>query len=161
MKIKVFRFKNASENSDKNTIFENILFSTCILCFVVLIIVQVVLVVPSFRSALNITDKSIGLPLNGDEYLYDQGQITIKMMGEEPDPSVRVLINGDNVTQFDNTEMTLNVRDGDVVEIDGSQSFAGHIVRVESTTTNIDGKCKNALVNIEKNIKTLVKVRIK
>lgn len=160
MRIKVFRFKNASDSSEKNTVLENLLFFTCILCFLVLLTVQVILAVPSFRSVLNITDKTIGTPLNGDEYLYTQGQITLKMVGEEPDPTVRVLLNGDAIAQFDSTEMTLNVRDGDVVEIDGSHSLVGHIIRVESITTNINTKCKNGVVNIENDIKKLVKVEL-
>ncbi len=160
MKIKVFKFKNDSDNPDKNTLFENILFSTCILCFVVLILVQVVLVVPSLRNILHISDKSIGMPLNGDEYLYDQGQITLEMIGEEPDPTVRILVNGDNVAQFDSNEMTISVKDGDVVEIDGSQSLVEHIVKVESVTTNINSHCTNAVANIQSNIKRLVKIQI-
>ncbi len=73
---------------------------------------------------------------------------------------LKILVNGDNVAQFDTTEMIINVRDGDVVEIDGSQSLVGHIVKVESITTNINAKCKNAVINIENNIKRLVKVQM-
>ncbi len=160
IKIKIFKFKNIQDKSEKNTFLENILFSTCILCFLILIIVQVILAVPSFRNTLHLTDKSIGLPLNGDEYLYTQGQMTLKMIGEEPDPMLKILVNGDNIAQFDTTEMIINVRDGDVVEIDGSQSLVGHIVKVESITTNINAKCKNAVINIENNIKRLVKVQM-
>lgn len=160
MGIKVFKFKKESENKEKNTAFENILFSICILCFVILLLVQLVLAVPSLRNMLNLNDKSLGMPLNGDEYLYTQGQMTLKMIAEEPDPTLRILVNGDSVAQFDSTEMIINVKDGDVVEIDGSQSLVGYIIKVESVTANINSKCKNAVVNVENNIKRLVKVQI-
>jgi hypothetical protein len=157
MKIRVFKFK---KDNEKNTVLENILFSTCILCFAVLVLVQIVLAVPSFRSMLNLNDKSMGMPLNGDEYLYNQGQMTLKLISEEPDPTLKILVNGDNVAEFENTEMSINVKDGDVVEIDGSQSLIGHIVKVESITTNINDKCKNASANVSNTIKMLVKVQI-
>ncbi len=161
MKLKVFKLKSSNtENTEKNTAFENILFSTCILCFVVLILVQTVLVVPSLRSRFHMTDKSMGLPLNGDEYLYQQGQMTVEIIGSEPDAALRILVNGDNVAAFDATQMTISVKDGDVVEIDGSHSAVGHVVKIKSATTNISSKCKNAMVNIDSNIRTLVKVHM-
>ncbi len=160
MKIKVFKFKGDTETEEKNTVFENILFSTCILCFVVLIVVQTILAVPSLRSLLHLTDKSLGLPLTGDEYLYNQGQITLNLVGEEPDPNLRILINGDAVGQFDSNEVVLNVKDEDVIELDGSQNASGHIVQVKAITTNISSKCKNAVLTTENKIKRLVKVQI-
>lgn len=160
MKMKVFKFKADTEKEERSTVFENILFSTCILCFVVLIVVQLILAVPSFRSFLHLTDKSLGLPLNGDEYLYNQGQITLSLVGEEPDPNLRILINGDVVGQFDSNEVVLNVKDEDVIELDGSENASGHIVQVDAITTNISSKCKNAVITTGNNIKRLVKVQI-
>ena len=160
MKIKTFRFGNSADNKDKNTIFENVLFSTCIICFCVLILVQILLVIPSVRSSLNLSDKSIGAPLSSDEYLYNQGQMTLKMIGIEPDPAVCILVNGEAVAMFENMEMNINVKDGDVVEIDGSQSQIGHIVKVETISSNINSNCLNAVVTVERNMKKLLKVRV-
>ncbi len=161
MKVfKVFKFIRSPENKEKNTVFENILFGACILCFGILIAVQIVLVTPALRDRFNLYDKSIGLPLNGDEYLYNQGSITLKIMGEDPDPLLRILVNGDFVAAFDKNEMGVNVKDGDVIEIDGSQSPTGHIVQVKSFSDNIDSKCKNATATVNSNIRKLVKVQI-
>ncbi|HEY5587285.1 MAG TPA: hypothetical protein VIK78_22715 [Ruminiclostridium sp.] len=161
MKLKVFKFINSKENNkDKSTIFENILFVVCIVCFVVLVSVQIVLVIPSARDSLNLTDKSIGAPLSSDEYLYNQGQITLKMIGTDPDPTVRILVNGDNVAMFEKLEMNINVKDGDVIEIDGSQSLLDHIITVASASTNINSKCSTAVAKVETNIQRLVKVQI-
>jgi hypothetical protein len=161
MKMRFFSFIRAKDNKNKDTsrIVENGLFFACILCFIVLILVQIVLIIPNARNNLNLTDKSIGIPLNSDEYLYDQGQITLKMLGEEPDPMVRILINGDVVAMFENTDININVKDGDVVEIDGSQSLIGHIVKVESASTNIKSKCTSAVAKVETNLQSLVKIQ--
>ena len=160
IKVKIFKFKSNHDQSENNTFLENLLFGTCILCFLVLIIVQIILAVPSFRNTLHLNDKSIGLPLKGDEYLYTQGQMTLKILGEDPDPMLKILVNGDKVAQFDSTEAIINVRDGDVIEIDGSQSLVEHVVKVESITTNINAKCKNAVIRVENNIRKLVKVQM-
>lgn len=160
MRLKAFKFIKSAEDKNKNTIFENILFCICIICFSALILVQVLLVIPSARNGLNLSDESIGAPLSKDEYLYNQGQITLKMIGIEPDPSVCILINGEEVSNFENLEMDINVRNGDVVEIDGSQSQIGHIVKVESISSNIDNSCINAVVNVERNMQKLVKVKV-
>lgn len=161
MKINVFKFDKDKENyKRKSTIFENVLFGTCILCFIVLILVQIILVVPSARENLKLSDNSIGVPLGSDEYLYNQGQLTLKMIGSDPDPTIQILVNGDAVAIFENLEMNISVRDGDVIEIDGSQSLLGHIIRVESVSANISSKCSTAVAKVESNIQTLVKVQI-
>lgn len=161
MKIKVLRFiKGKENNKERSTIFENVLFGTCIICFVALILVQIVLVIPSAKDNFNLSDKSIGVPLSSDEYLYNQGQITLKMIGTDPDSTVRILVNGDAVAMFENLEMNINVKDGDVIEIDGSQSPIGHIITVESISTNIDSKCSVAVAKVETNIQRLVKVQV-
>lgn len=158
MKMSFFSFKD-SKNKDKSRIIENGIFLACILCFILLILVQTVLIIPNARNNLNLSDKSIGVPLNSDEYLYNQGQITIKMLGDDPDPMVRILINGDVVAMFENTSMNINVKDGDVIEIDGSQSLIGHIVKVESISTNIKSKCNLAVAKVETNLQNLVKIQ--
>ena len=161
MKISVFKFDKDNENYKiKSAIFENVLFGTCILCFVVLILVQIVLIVPFARENLRISDNSIGVPLGSDEYLYNQGQITLKMIGNDPDSTIQILVNGDAVAMFENLVMNINVKDGDVIEIDGSQSLLGHIIRVESVSPNINSKCSNAVAKVESNIQTLVKVQV-
>lgn len=162
MKINIFRFKeNKETNKDKGTIFENLLFGTCIVCFVILIIIQIVLVIPATRDHLNLSDKSIGVPLRKDDYLYDQGQITLKMIGSDPDPTVRILVNGDAIAMFEKLMMSITVKDGDVIEIDGSQSLLGHIIRVEAISANINSKCSTAVARVESNMQRLVKVQLK
>jgi len=162
MKTNVFRFKKGTvNNKDKGTIFENLLFGTCIVCFIILVLIQIVLVIPSARDNLNLSDKSIGVPLSKDDYLYKQGQITLKMIGETPDSNVRILVNGDDIAMFENLMMNISVKDGDVIEIDGSQSLIGHIISVESLSTNISSTCSTAIARVESNIQRLVKVQIK
>jgi hypothetical protein len=161
MRINVFKLKKHTEhNKDKATIFENILFGTCIVSFVILILIQILLVIPATRDNLNLSDKSIGVPIIKDDYLYNRGQITLKMIGNDPDPTVRILVNGDVVAMFENLRMNIDVKDGDVIEIDGSSSLIGHIISVEALSTNISSKCKTAVARVESNIQRLVKVRV-
>jgi hypothetical protein len=161
MKINVFRLKRDKDvNKNKGTIFENLLFSTCIVCFIILVLIQIVFVIPSARDNLNLSDKSIGVPLSEDDYLYNQGQITLKMLGSDPDPMVGILVNGDVVAMFENLTMNIDVKDGDVIEIDGSQSLIGHIISVESVSASVNSKCSAAVARVETNIQKLLKVQV-
>jgi hypothetical protein len=161
MKINFIGFRKRTRiKKDKVTIFENMLFGTCIASFLLLVSIQAVLLIPSVRDTFNLTDKSIGEPLSKDDYLYKQGQITIKMIGTEPDPTVQILVNGDNVAIFENLLMNVYVNDGDVIEIDGSHSLIGHIIMVDSVSENISSKCSTSVAKINSNIQKLVKVQI-
>ncbi len=161
MNVKFTRLKKDSENNkDKSTIFENILFGTCILSFVILVAIQIVFLIPSTRNIFKLSDNSIGVPLSKDDYLYNQGQITLKMIGTQPDPTVRILVNGDDIAMFENLTMSINVNDGDVIEIDGSGSLLGHIISVESVSTNISSQCSTAVARVESNIQRLVKIQV-
>lgn len=143
----------------KSSIYENLLFTVSIVFFVLLIAIQIILVIPSAREYLNLTDKSIGVPLGKDEYLYGQGQITIKMSGSQPDTAVQILVNGDTVGKFDNLLMNIEVKDGDVIEIDGTQSTSGHIITVEAFSSNISSTCSNSAARVESNFQKLLKVK--
>ncbi|QNU65320.1 hypothetical protein EHE19_010240 [Ruminiclostridium herbifermentans] len=145
---------------DKVTILEDLLFGTCIVSFLILVSIQAALLIPSVRDTFNLGDKSIGEPLSKDNYLYKQGQITLKMIGNEPDPTVKILVNGETVAIFENLIMKVNVNDGDVIEIDGSHSLIGHIVMVDSVSENISSECSTAAAKVNSNIQKLVKVQI-
>lgn len=161
MKVRFAKLKKHwGNNKEKSTIFENLLFSTCIVGFVILVTIQVVLLIPSTRNIFKLTDNSIGVPLSKDDYLYNQGQITLKMIGTQPDPAVRVLVNGDDIAMFENLTMSISVNDGDVIEIDGSGSVLGHIISVESVSENISSQCSTAVARVESNIQKLVKVQV-
>ena len=165
MKIITFKFKRPKAESEKpkktkGQIFENILFRFCVVCFTALIIIQVILFIPSAREKLNLNDTSIGSPLNTEEYLYKQGQLTLTMVGE-PDPTVKILVNGDPVAMFENQQMVLNVKNDDVIEIDGTDSLIEHIIKITSISSNIDKNCLEAFSKVSSNIQRLAKVKIK
>ncbi|WP_024834334.1 hypothetical protein [Ruminiclostridium josui] len=159
MKINLKRNNGKDTQTDKSAFLEKILFRTCIIFFIVLISVQIILSMPSVRMRLNITDKSVGIPLGSDEYLYGRGMVTLEMIAEEPDPQTKILVNGEQVAGFDKIEIPINVNDGDVIEIDGSESQVNHMVKVKNASSNINNKCINAIVNTEHNIKKLVKIQ--
>ena len=157
-----FNLKSNNEKvneTNKTSSLEKILFRTCIIFFIALISVQIVLSVPSVRARLNIMDKSLGIPLGSDEYLYGRGKVTLALIREEPDPQVKILVNGEQVAVFDKIEIPVNVNDGDVIEIDGSESPISHMIKVQNASSNINSKSINAIANIEHNIENLVRIR--
>ncbi|HEX2926155.1 MAG TPA: hypothetical protein VHP38_07850 [Ruminiclostridium sp.] len=159
MKINLKRNREQENNTDRTSSLEKILFRICIIFFIALVSVQIILAIPSVKTRLNITDKSIGIPLGSDEYLYGRGIITLAMLGEKPDTTVKILVNGVETAMFEKLKVPVNVNDGDVIEIDASGSISSHIIKVENVSSNIDSKCLNANTNVESNIRKLVKVK--
>jgi hypothetical protein len=162
MKINFKREKKVNKDNkdiDRVASLEKILFRTCVFFFIVLVSIQIILVIPSVRSRLNLADKSLGVPLGADEYLYKRGLITLTMISKEPDPTVRILVNGEEIAMFENLKMPVSVNDGDVIEIDGTGSLVNHIIKVENISSNINSNCLNAYTNVEANMKRLVKVQ--
>ncbi len=159
MKINLKRNDDKINETDKTASLEKILFRTCIIFFIALISVQIILSVPSVRARLNIMDKSLGIPLGSDEYLYGSGKVTLALISEEPDPQIKILVNGEETGIFDKTEISINVNDGDVIEIDGSESPTSHMIKVQNASSNINSKSINAIANIDHNIKNLVRIQ--
>ncbi len=166
MKVIAFRFKSikkitAGEQKPKLASYENILSRILFVCLLVLVTAQVTLAIPTVRQKLNLVDKSIGTPLQQDEYLYNQGQLTLSIMDGNADPMVKILVNGDEVAFFENSSMAINVKEGDVVELDASSSPIEHLIKITSLTSNIESKCMGAYTEVNSNIKRLLKVTFK
>ncbi len=159
MKTNLKKNNDKVNETDKTATLEKILFRTCIIFFISLISVQIILSIPSVRARLNIMDKSVGIPLGSDEYLYGRGKVTLALISEESDPQAKILVNGEQVAVFDKVEVPVNVNDGDVIEIDGSECSTSHMIKVQNASSNINNRCINAIANIEQNIKNLVKIQ--
>ena len=166
MKVIAFKFKGdkkitPDEQKPKIETYENLVFKVLFVCFVVLVTAQETLAIPTVRQKLNLNDKSIGTPLQQDEYLYNQGQLTLSIMDGNADPMVKILVNGDEVAFFENSSMAINVKEGDVVELDASSSPIEHLIKITSVTSNIENRCMGAYTEVDSNIKRLVKVTFK
>jgi len=161
LKLLVFRYgrkRNKKTNIKIN--IERFLFLAFICTFITLVIVQVALMSPSIRTFLNVSNDYEGRPLGLEEFLYKEGEIAIGLVNGDSNPGLKVLINGDEVSQFDEKIINLKVKDGDVIEIDGSAVRGEAETEIVSKSDNIDVDCLGKTVKVQSNIKKLVKVII-
>ncbi|MCX7709609.1 MAG: hypothetical protein N2484_07130 [Clostridia bacterium] len=140
--------------------FERVLFLLFIATFTLLVIVQAAMTNPTVRTFLTADNEMAGTPLGVEEFLYEEGSISLKLVSEESDPDLRVLINGDEVAAFNENIVNISVKDGDVVEIDGSSSFKEAKVEIVSKSENIATDCIGKMVNIRSNIKKVTDIRV-
>lgn len=166
MKLLIYRV-NTKENKrtiNKKPNIEKILISLFIFSFSALILVQAILLDPSVRANLIIEEVLGGTPLGAEETLYNQGIIVLEVMGSLPDTnngmSLKVLINGEPAASFKEESLQLQIIDGDVIEIDGSDYKQELGVVIRSGSENINSEYLGKSVTVFSNVKKLAKIRI-
>jgi len=141
--------------------FERMLFMLFILTFSVLIIVQAALMNPSVKTSLSMNDELEGKPLGIEEVLYNEGTIRLCLLNNESNSGVKVLINGEEAGRFSENTLDITVKDGDVVEIDGSNSLEEFEVAVLPVSDNISAECVNLKTTVRSNVVKVTRIRIK
>lgn len=129
--------------------------------FVILIVAQASLTNPSIRAKLFIIDGGIeGTPLKSEEFLYQYGEITLKLLSKRTNRDVKILVNGDEKAVFLDNETTIRVRDGDIVEVDGSEIPDYIDIEVVSKSNNIKSDCLGQKFRIKSQVKKIIKAKI-
>ncbi len=163
MKFIVFKANTRGKQPNKRDYrlsFERLLFILFILTFSLLIIIQTALINPSTRTFLTSDSELEGTPMGVEEFFYEEGSVSLSLLGEEPNPELKVLVNGEAVAAFDEMLISVDVKDGDVVEIDGSSSGTGAGVEVVSKSDNIKTQCVGKKVSVKGNIKKVTDINI-
>jgi len=163
MKFLLYRVKRRRSNNRRTAAFniERILFVAFVTTFVAMIIVQAVLMNPAVGTSLSINEEFEGAPLKAEEFLYAEGRLVLQLIEGVEDYNLKVLVNGDEAARFSDKNVEITVRDGDVIEIDGSDVENHARVAIVYKSDNILSDCVNKAVSVNSNIRRLVKVRIK
>ncbi|TYQ15402.1 UNVERIFIED_CONTAM: hypothetical protein Cloal_1849 [Acetivibrio alkalicellulosi] len=163
MKIIVFRSsqkKNKCFDTKKSSsyVFEKFLYFSFIFLFFSLIITQSIMYNNNIRAVLVNENNLEGRPLGLEEYLYNHGEILLRLNSENTNEKVKILINGDEIASFFDNPIKLKVKDGDVIEIDCT--MAGRVqVEIIPLTKNIVDTSFNKTLYLESEIKQLTKIR--
>jgi len=162
MKMVYYKVKKQSKKREKkpDSSFERLLYISFVITFVVLVIVQAALTNPSVRTYLTLNADFEGTPLQTEEYLYNKGELGLALLRGDVDGSVKVLVNGQEAAAFNGKELTIEVKEGDVIEIDCSMSMNTAEVEVVSYSGNISPECVGKRVEVKSGIKKLVKVQV-
>lgn len=161
MKVLYFNYRDRSKTGRQRKPVnpERLLFNSFLAVFVILLGVQAALLNPSFRAVLTMDENLQGSPLGTEEFLYNEGSIEISLVNLESNSDVRVLVNGEERAVFDSSSITVNVVEGDVVEIDASEATGSVEVKISAISANFDRECLGRAYRAEGRVLKLLKVR--
>lgn len=163
MRFLIYKVKGKGNEKRRSTFgvnIERVLFLSFIAVFVLLIAVQAALLNPSVRTFLTSDSEYEGAPLALEEYLFEEGELGLSLVNAESSPKLKVLVNGDEVANFSIKKIDIKVRNGDVVEIDGSQLKNPAEVEIFSKSDNVITDCLNKKIKVRSNITNLIKVNV-
>ncbi len=160
MKVVSFRVRNKGARKISMPNVERYVFLLVVTAFSVLVIVQASLANPTVRNFLLSEKDFEGTPIGSEEYFYEEGSLTLRLIGEYSDPGIKVLVNGDEVAGFSQTELMIKVKNGDVVELDGSESVNKASVQVFSKSGKIDSGCVGKTIQVKSGIVKLTDIEV-
>jgi hypothetical protein len=130
---------NAGRKESKNSLAEaaeRLLKRACLVFFILLVLSQAVLTDPSVRTHLN-KETIDGVSLGTEAYLYEPCKIELKLSNGGYCPELRVMVNGEEEGAFFGDSILLDLKQGDVVELDASRLLIPTQVEITAVTSNI------------------------
>ena len=116
--------------------FEKILLGLLATLFVTLLISQVILLAPSQNGDFALASSPEGIPLEKKVFLYGHGKIGLNLVNDDSCLGLKVLVNGEQQATFTSKYVEVALKDGDVVEIDGSEILKDMYVDVAELSGN-------------------------
>ncbi|NLP14617.1 MAG: hypothetical protein GX383_09150 [Clostridium sp.] len=164
MKVVVFSAGKKQKRSKAKSVnpgarFERVLFFLFVFLFVSLIVVQAAMMNPSIRTFFTGDTGLEGSPLQYEEYLYSQGEISVALCNEDLNEDLKLLVNGDEVAAFSQKLINIKVKHGDVISIDGSLASESE-VEIVSASTNIISNDIGKRIKVNSNVKQLTRIII-
>ncbi len=162
MKFVVVRFdgKKKEKKAGKYVNFEKLLMLSFAAVFGLLVIVQILLATPSVRPMIAEDTEFEGSPVSNEEFLYKEGEVVLELTGSESDQNIKVIKNGDEAADFSNKLVKLTVREGDVIEIDGTASIYASEVSVSWCSDNIRDDSVGKKVKVFSDVKNLLRIKM-
>jgi hypothetical protein len=131
-----FRLQDSEKKGRLNS--DRILIICFTLVFLLLMTVQAALTSQAVRERLYIDDE----------------------LENSSNPDLMVLVNGDEVCSFSNRIISIRVRDGDVLELDGSGLDKQSEVKVLSKSDNVISDCINKKYLVKSGIREIARIRL-
>lgn len=121
----------------KPVFFERIIFAVFLTAFIITAASQAVLFSPHTRASVIENHYIDGEPLREEAYLFVPCRMELKLADAESCPELKVLVNGVEKGSFEQNTILLELKDGDVVELDAEYLFEPVQVRISAVTGNI------------------------
>ena len=136
--------------------FEKFMFKAFLTVFIILIAVQAALTNPSVRSSFS--DYYVeGEPLGKEIYLFVPCRMELKLINIDNCPDLKILVNGIEKETFQNNNVLLELKDGDVVELDASSVLVLAKVQISAVSENI-GSILGRVISVTDGITSVARV---
>ncbi len=119
--------------------FEGFLLKAAITAVLVLLVVQAAFLNPVFKSAVSNDNKLEGDLLKSEAYFFIPCKMELKLINIDQCPDLVVLVNGEKSAAFNTNTVMLDLKDGDVVELDAGSLLEEAVVQVRAVSSNISG----------------------
>jgi len=140
---------------------EIFLVAVSILCFISLVIVQIGLVNEETRTIFTNISEYEGVNINDLNNIFTQGELSLQLIGINPDNQISVLLNGVPSYYFDVDNIVIKVKNNCVVEIDGTKVKAPFRVKITGSSDNIATNCLGKEIEVRSNIAVLTRILLK
>ena len=118
--------------------FEWFMFKVFLTVFIILISAQAALLNPFVRSTVS-NYYIEGEPLGTEVYLYVPCRMELTLINMEQCPDLKVFVNGMEREAFNGNSVLLDLKNGDVVELDASSVLVLATVQISAVSENIGG----------------------
>jgi hypothetical protein len=163
VKILVFKVDTQKKPKKRKTCIsvEQFLFTSFLVAFAIMVFVQIALLKSGVRTFLSVDTGFEGSPLEVEEYLFEEGIVVIRLLSHSLCNDLKILVNGSEAARFTENELIISVKDGDVIEIDGSNIDSSVEVSIVSTSSNVQLDSTSRQFKIKSVKKKLARVRVK
>jgi len=120
----------------KKVLFERLLIGLCLTVFLILIAVQTAMIHPGIKSVF-FYEQIEGSPLSPEVYLYVPCKMELRLVNMGQCPDLKVLVNGEEEDSFMGKTVLLDLKDGDVVQLDGCNVPVQAQVQISAVSLNI------------------------
>ncbi|AGB18966.1 hypothetical protein [Thermoanaerobacterium thermosaccharolyticum] len=139
--------------------FDNLIAFFVIAGFLTVIITQVLMLNDNIRVFLNSTEKIEGININ--TYLSKDGTLKLELVNMEKAQNAYVLINGDPKYSFKNKSVDISIKQGELIEIDGTKYKQTLYIKVADSSDNVIEPQRTAVVKVNGDIEVVGRVRLK
>ncbi|MDK2810905.1 MAG: hypothetical protein PWR27_1614 [Petroclostridium sp.] len=140
---------------------ERFLALLSLVCIFILIIAQIGLVNETTRTFFTDIDKYEGVNINNLHDVFKQGELSLKLIGMEPNNNIKVLLNGTPAYEFKSDTLNIKARNNCLIEIDGTKIKSPFKVKIVSISENISTPCKDKEIEVNSNIQVLTRIFLK
>lgn len=115
---------------------ERITRNIFIIVFALFITIQAILTNDGMRGML-VREPLDGEPIGDEVFLYEKCTMELKLVGKPDCPELKVLVNGVEAGAFHDSRVVLELKEGDVVELDASRLLVHAEVQISAVSRNL------------------------